>query len=188
MSGSVLKGSDSFLMLHMQSGRRGRETGLIGIRCNFGNCFGSWWLTVQKRQARHLPRKTLTQTRWACRHKNFPWPLCAKIIEADQLLKVVGRETAQGPKDREMSDVVIVKWYYNNWLYPYDVVRSRISLNRTLSFIVTFKDTTSVLLFISQKNDCACNLESDIINLSALCKMGCCYSKIDMTINNLNLG
>lgn len=48
-----------FLMLHMQPGGRGGETGLIGIRCNFSNCFGSWWLTIQNIQAEHLPRQTL---------------------------------------------------------------------------------------------------------------------------------
>lgn len=64
----VLKGSDSFLMLHVQSCRRGRETGLMGIRCNFGNCFGSWWLTIQKKKhtrAERLPRETSAQAAWA---------------------------------------------------------------------------------------------------------------------------
>lgn len=66
MSACALKGSDSFLMLHMQSGGRGRETSLIGIRCNFGNCFGSWWLNIQKTQAEHLPRKDISSNQRSC--------------------------------------------------------------------------------------------------------------------------
>lgn len=90
MSGSVLKGSDSFLMLHMQPGGKRRETALIGIRCNFGNCCGSWWLTIRKgRLSTYRARAHHREAVW---YKNIAWPLRMKIIEADQLLQLLSGE------------------------------------------------------------------------------------------------
>lgn len=191
MSASMRKGSDSFLMLHTQSGGRGRETGLIGIRCNFGNCFGSWWLTIQKALAEHLPRKTLAPTRWAAWHNNISWPLCMKIIGADQLLQLLGGETAQRPRAGEVSKVIIVQRRNDNVVgRMMESGAGSPTVKRTLSqiFYLRLQVFISVLVFISHENDWASNWESDCMRLNQpYCSVWNAASTIDIIKSNNTL-
>ena len=191
MSASVRKGSDSFLMLHTQSGGRGGETGLIGIRCNFGNCFGSWWLTIRKAQAERLPRKTSAATRWAAWRNNISWPLRMKVIGADQLLQLLGGETAQRPRAGEASRVIIVQRHNDNVVgCMMESGAGSPTVKRTLSliFYLRIQVFISALAFISHENVWASNWESDCMRLNQpYCCVWNAVSTIDIIKSNNTL-